>query len=510
MELKNSSQTQVVLIGAGIMSATLAVLLNKLNPEVKITIYERLDVISGESSAPLNNAGTGHSGFCELNYTSYNEAGKLEIDKAIGVATSFEKSKEFWAFLTEIGFIKKPEDFIHSVPHMSFVWGEEDVQFLRERWEALTQHPLFKGMKFSDDPKQLEEWIPLVMEGRDPNQKVAATRMEIGTDVNFGALTRSLLINLALKGEVNLHVAHEVKGLKQKDGQWEVKVKNLTTGHKIKTLADFVFIGAGGGAIHLLDASGIEEGEGYGGFPVSGEWLVCKDAATIESHHAKVYGKAKVGAPPMSVPHLDSRIIDGKKELIFGPFAGFSTKFLKNGSYWDLPLSIEWSNIKPMLAAGIHNLPLTKYLIHQVKQNKADKIEALKEYFPNVDGSLWTEEIAGQRVQIIKKDEKEGGVLEFGTEVVSSKDGSLAALLGASPGASTAVKIMLDLIEKCFPENLEEWKPKIQKMIPSYQNPEVGGTYYAESRKRTHQLLKISDEIIDNSHTASDGSKKFS
>lgn len=491
MNLQNTSDIHVTLIGAGIMSATLAVLLKKLNPEIKITIYEKLDIISGESSDALNNAGTGHSGFCELNYTPEDANGEIDIKKAVNVASSFEISKEFWAHLAETGSLKNPEKFIHSVPHMSFVWGENDVAFLKKRWEKLSKHPLFEGMKYSEDFKQLEEWMPLVMKNREPNKKMAATRMEIGTDVNYGALTRKLILSLVMDEEVDLHLAHEVRNLKHKNGKWQVKVKNLATDDIIKDNADFVFIGAGGGAIQLLDKSGIEEGEGYGGFPVSGEWLICNNPEVIAMHHAKVYGKAKVGAPPMSVPHLDSRIINGKNELLFGPFAGFSTKFLKNGSYWDLPLSIEWSNIKPMLSVGLHNIPLTKYLIEQVRQDKEDKMNALKEYFPDAIAENWVERDAGQRVQIIKKDEKEGGILQFGTEIVSSQNGTIAALLGASPGASTAVKIMLDLMEKCFPEDLQKWEAKLKEMIPSYKNPNLDGDYYRQSRARTSKLLKL-------------------
>lgn len=491
MKLQDTKETHVVLIGAGIMSATLAVLLRKLNPNIQISIFEKLDVISGESSDALNNAGTGHSGFCELNYTPEDADGNIDIQKAVNIAASFEKSKEFWAYLTEMGTIKNPSDFIRSVAHMSFVWGEDDVNFLHKRWQKMKDHPLFDCMKYSEDFNQLSEWMPLVMQDRDVNQRVAATRMEIGTDVNYGALTRQLIMNMLLDKQIDLFVAHEVYKLKRKEGKWRIKVKNWATQEKKKIYADFVFIGAGGGSIQLLDKSGIEEGEGYGGFPVSGEWLICQNEEVIEKHHAKVYGKAKVGAPPMSVPHLDSRVIDGKKELLFGPFAGFSTKFLKNGSYWDLPLSIEWSNIKPMLSVGLHNIPLTKYLIEQVRQSKDDKIEALKEFFPDAKSEDWVEAVAGQRVQIIKKDEKEGGVLQFGTEIVHDAQGSIAALLGASPGASTAVKIMLDLMEMCFPENSEEWKPKIQTMIPSYKNLEIDQNYYQNSRKRTAEILNL-------------------
>lgn len=492
MKLNNTEQTEVVMIGAGIMSATLAVILRKLNPKIKIIIYEKLDRISGESSDALNNAGTGHSGFCELNYTPEKEDGSIDIQKAVNTATSFELSREFWSFLTETEFIKDPSEFIHPIPHMSLVNGADDVNFLEKRWKALIQHPLFEGMQFSKEKEQLKKWIPLIMENRDSSEEIAATKMDAGTDVNYGALTRLLVRNLLIENKVELHLAHEVKKLKQKDGKWRIKSKNLTTGEKIKIHADFVFIGAGGGAIQLLDKSGIPEGEGYGGFPVSGQWLICNNTEIIKKHHAKVYGKAKIGAPPMSVPHLDSRIIGGKHSLLFGPYAGFSTKFLKNGSYWDLPLSIEWSNIKPLLSAGIHNLPLTKYLIEQVSQNKEDKMNTLREFFKNAKSEDWDEAVAGQRVQIIKKDENEGGVLEFGTEIVSSNDGTIAALLGASPGASTAVKIMLDLIEKCFPENADEWKSEIQSMIPSYKNQDVlKDDYYKKSRVRTKKLLKL-------------------
>lgn len=488
MEQKSAD---IVLIGAGIMSATLAVLLKELNPNFNITLFEKLDVVSGESSDALNNAGTGHSGYCELNYTPQKPDGSIDIKKAIDVAKWFELSREFWAYLVESGHIKNPSDFIRSTPHISFVWGENDVNFLQKRWEALHTHPLFQGMQYSEDYATLKEWMPLVMEGRTPSQKVAATKMDQGTDVNFGALTRSIVADLFLQKRIELKVAHEVKKLKKVGDKWVVKVKNLATDNKFKVEADFVFIGAGGGSLYLLEKSGIEEAEGFGGFPVSGEWLICNNPEVIEKHYVKVYGKAKVGAPPMSVPHLDSRVIDGKNQLLFGPFAGFSTKFLKNGSYWDLPKSIEWSNIKPMLAAGLHNIPLTKYLIEQVRQSKDEKIEALREFFPNAVGSDWDEAVAGQRVQVIKKDEKEGGILQFGTEIVASKDGSIAALLGASPGASTSVKIMLDVIEKCFPEEMKNWEGKIKQMIPSYKM--IDESALLAHRARANEILKLNN-----------------
>ena len=492
------SNPDVVLIGAGIMSATLGVMLKELQPDLTIHVIERLDTVAAESSDAWNNAGTGHSAFCELNYTPQKDDGSIDCSKAIKIAAQFVQSREFWTYLIEQGYIRNPGDFIRSIPHMSFVEGEENVAYLKKRFKALTQYELFKGMQYSEDADQLAEWMPLVMEGRDPLVKVAATRMDIGTDVNFGALTRKLFRYLFDFPSVKLHLAHEVNDLSQDaSGLWKIKIKNLTTDKKRTITTPFVFIGAGGGSLPLLEKSDIPESKGYGGFPVSGQWLICNNPAVIERHHAKVYGKAAVGSPPMSVPHLDTRVIDGKKSLLFGPYAGFSTKFLKNGSLWDLPSSIKLSNIKPMVMAGIHTLPLTKYLIEQVSQSGEDRIEALQEYFPNAIAEDWDLEIAGQRVQVIKKDEEEGGVLEFGTEVVNAADGSIAALLGASPGASTAVAIMIDLLHRCFADKMKtaDWQNKIQKMIPSYrQSLAENENFSKESRKRTAAALDLVNE----------------
>ncbi len=461
---------KVVLIGAGIMSATLGVLLKKLLPAVQIDIFERLDAVAGESSEAMNNAGTGHSAFCELNYTP-EKGDSVDISKAVKIASAFEVSKEFWAYLLRHNDINSPEKFIHTVPHISFVWGAENVAFLRKRYEVMRLHPLFEDMLYSEDREVLKAWMPLVMAGRDGEIPVAATKMSIGTDVNFGELTRTMFDYLESLEGVSLHLNCEVRDLdKQQNGPWRVEVKDLAKDEKMELEADFVFIGAGGGALPLLEKSNIEEAEGYGGFPISGQWLVCNNPEVIERHAAKVYGKASVGAPPMSVPHLDTRMINGKKALLFGPFAGFSTKFLKNGSYWDLPASIELENFLPLIAAGIQNIALTKYLIQQVAQSPEDRFEALREYFPEARMEEWELAIAGQRVQVIKKDDKKVGVLEFGTELVSAADGSLAALLGASPGASTAVVAMIDVLKRCFPEELKssEWKSILKKMAPSY------------------------------------------
>jgi malate dehydrogenase (quinone) len=491
-----SKKQHITLVGAGIMSATLGILLKELNPNFSIDIYERLDSVAAESSDAWNNAGTGHAAFCELNYTPETEDGSVDISKAVKIAAQFEISKAFWAYLVQSQYFHQPEIFINNIPHISFVWGQDNTEFLKKRYEKLKEHPLFAEMQFSTNVKDLFDWMPLVMYNRNNNDPIAATKMEIGTDINFGNLTRVLIQHLQSLPNVTLHLKHEIRDLEKLDnGKWKIKIKDLNEDEKKYIKTDFVFLGAGGGALPLLDKSDIDEGKGYGGFPVSGQWLVCNNEAVIQQHHAKVYGKASVGAPPMSVPHLDTRIIDGKKELLFGPFAGFTTKFLKHGSYFDLPGSIEFDNIIPMLSAGWHNIDLTKYLVKQVTLSHEDKVEALREYFPNAELKDWDIAIAGQRVQVIKKDKELGGVLEFGTEVISAADGSLAALLGASPGASTSVHIMLKVIEQCFSKEMEQdhWAEKLQQMIPMYgkiiDNPDVWTIY----RNHSNMILHLDD-----------------
>ena len=487
------AEPDVILIGAGIMSATLGVMIKELQPDITIEIYERLESAAAESSDAWNNAGTGHSAFCELNYTPELPDGTIDISKAVKIAEAFETSKQFWAYLIQHNKLTLPDAFIRSIPHMSFVWGPENVNFLKKRYDALTKCPLFEGMQFSEDPATLAKWIPLIMEGREDSQPLAATCMELGTDVNFGALTRCMFKYLTEAGGVNVHFGQEVRKLNQDENDlWQVKIKDLKTGEKHEVKTRFVFIGAGGGSLPLLEKSDIPEGKGFGGFPVSGQWLVCNKPEIIERHHAKVYGKASVGAPPMSVPHLDTRVINEKKALLFGPFAGFSTKFLKKGSYLDLIKSINPGNLIPMVSAGWHNIPLTKYLIHQVLQSPEDRMVALREFVPEAEREDWDLEIAGQRVQVIKKDEEEGGVLEFGTEVVNAKNGSLAALLGASPGASTAVSIMLNLLPRCFPDkyNSEAWQAKLKQMIPSF------GQSLAENSQLLEEIRTFTGSVL--------------
>ncbi|KEZ48925.1 MULTISPECIES: malate:quinone oxidoreductase [Metabacillus] len=463
--LKN--KTDVVLIGAGVMSATLGAMLKEVAPDWNIKVFEKLGSPGEESSNEWNNAGTGHAALCELNYTSEKADGSVDIGKAVKVNEQFQLSRQFWSYLVKRNLIRNPEDFIMPIPHMSFVEGEKNVAFLKKRLEALSASPLFHGMEFSSDHQKLKEWIPLMMEGRTSSEPIAATKIDSGTDVNFGALTRMLFDHLERKN-VEVHYKHSVEDLKRtRDGSWELKVKN-GFGQVERHRAKFVFIGGGGGSLHLLQKTGIPESKQIGGFPVSGLFLVCKNPEVIAQHHAKVYGKAKVGAPPMSVPHLDTRYIDGKKSLLFGPFAGFSPKFLKTGSNMDLISSVKPNNLMTMLAAGVKEMALTKYLIQQVMLSHEKRMDELREFIPNAKNEEWDIVVAGQRVQVIKDTDAGKGTLQFGTEVVSAGDGSVAALLGASPGASTAVHVMLEVFEKCFPQHMTAWEPKLKEMIPSY------------------------------------------
>jgi malate dehydrogenase (quinone) len=482
----------VVLIGGGIMSATLATLLHEFDPNLDIAVFERLGRFAKESTAAWNNAGTGHSAFCELNYTPQKEDGSIDISKAESIAEQFEISKQFWSYLIDKNYIDKPEDFINTCPHMSLVFGEKDADYLEKRYLTMKESPLFAGMKFSEDHSQLREWIPLIMRKRNESEKMAASRMEIGTDVNFGALTRKMAKHLTEDSNVEVFLYHEVKDIDpREDGKWQMMIKDRIHSHRQEVVADFVFIGAGGYALPLLESSDIKESEGYGGFPVSGEWLVTHNPELVAQHEAKVYTQATVDAPPMSVPHLDLRIIDGEKALLFGPFAGFSSKFLKEGSYLDLPESVNFKNIKSLFGAWWHNIPLTKYLIQQVAMTKAQRIQHLREFVKDAKEEDWELKVAGQRVQIIKKDEKYGGKLEFGTEVVVNKSGTIASLLGASPGASTAAFAMLNVLERCFPEKMNgEWREKLLEIIPSY------GQKLAENRELTEKVRARSKEKL--------------
>lgn len=486
--ISKTQHADVVLIGGGIMSATLGAFLKQLEPNWTISLFEKLDEPGLESSGPWNNAGTGHAALCELNYSPAAKDGSVDPAKALLINEQFQLSRQFWSHLVTNGMIGSPKGFINTVPHMSFVIGEDNTKFLRTRYEALKPNPLFRSMEYSEDHAQIAKWAPLIVKGRDPKQRIAATRAAEGTDVDFGALTRELTTYLGSNG-VEVNYGHDVSGIKRAPGGgWDLSIKHPKSGEHGSIRAKFVFVGAGGGALHLLQASGIPESKGFGGFPVSGQFFRCTDETLAAQHSAKVYGQASVGAPPMSVPHLDTRYVNGKRSLLFGPYAGFSTNFLKNGSYLDLPLSIRPSNIIPMLAVAKDNMDLTAYLVKEVAKRHGAKVEALREYYPAAKDGDWELITAGQRVQIIKKDPKKGGVLQFGTEVIAGRDGSIGALLGASPGASTAVPIMIELLQKSFPKQFKGWQSKFKEMMPGYgvklnENPDLAARLEADTAK---------------------------
>lgn len=488
-----SNSVDVLLVGGGAMSSTLGMLLKQLDPNMTMMMVERLDGVAKESTDGWNNAGTGHAAYCELNYTSPNKDGSINIDKAVNINAAFEVSLQFWSYLVEQGLMPSSQNFIHRVPHQSFVWGENNVKMLKARYEAMSAHPAFKEMQYTEDRETMSEWMPLIMNNRSGDEPLAATRVEHGSDVNFGAIARNMTKHLESLENFDLSLNTEVKALKKKvDGRWDVTVEQNGTRSVID--AKFVFLGAGGGALPLLQKAEVKEGKGFGGFPVSGQWLVCENPELVDQHFAKVYGAAPIGAPPMSVPHLDTRIIDGKRAILFGPFAGFTTKFLKTGSFFDLPKSIQFDNIKPMLSVGKNNMDLTRYLISEVKQSHKDRCNSLRQFFPDAQDKDWKLAYAGQRVQIIKKNAEGGGKLEFGTEAITTEDGSLAALLGASPGASTTVNTMIGIMERCFKDRIAtpEWQEKMKEMVPSYGESLVENTDLLLSiRERTLATLNL-------------------
>lgn len=484
------SKTDVILIGGGIMSATLGTLLKELSPEKEIKLFERLDQPGEESSNVWNNAGTGHSALCELNYTKEGKDGSVDITKAIKINEQYQVSKQFWTYLVRTGQLDSPGKFIQSVPHMSFVKGENNVRFLKSRVDSLQKNVLFEKMEISEDPEKIKKWVPLMMEGRKSEEPIAITYDETGTDVNFGALTKKLISNLQEK-HVEVNYKHEVQDIKKQDnGNWNVIIKDLTSGQITNYETEFVFIGAGGASLPLLQKTGIKESKHIGGFPVSGLFLRCKNPDVIKQHHAKVYGKAEVGAPPMSVPHLDTRFVNGERSLLFGPFAGFSPKFLKTGSYLDLIKSVKPNNIVTMLSAGVKEFNLTKYLVSQLMLSNEERIDDLRVFFPEAKDEDWEVITAGQRVQVIKDTDKSKGNLQFGTEVITSEDGTLAALLGASPGASTAVDIMFDVLQRCYQSEFSDWESKIKEMVPSFglKLSEHEDVYHAVNKEITKYL----------------------
>lgn len=484
-----SHEVDVALVGAGIMSATLGAMLRELEPGWSQILFERLDAPAEESSSPWNNAGTGHSALCELNYTP-EVKGKIEITKAIGVNEKFQASRQFWAHQVDRGVLADPREWINPVPHVSFGRGADQVEYLRKRYDALVGHPLFPNMQFTDDRAKFDEMLPLMADGRSASDKVAISWTEAGTDINYGALAKQFLNDAKDKGTEILY-GHEVTNLTRDGQKWKLTVKNRHTGDVSTIRANFVFVGAGGMALPLLQKSGIPEIRGWGGFPVSGQWLRCTNPDIIEQHAAKVYGKASIGAPPMSVPHLDTRVIDGEKGLLFGPYAGWTPKFLKQGTWFDLFKSIRPTNLMSYIGVGVQEMGLTKYLITELLKDQKARMESLREYMPNARDEDWELVTAGQRVQAIQPVVgPRFSTLAFGTSLINSGDGSIAGILGASPGASIAPAAMIELLERCFGQKMIEWGDKIKEMVPSY------GVQLATDKKLFEEIWSYTQKTL--------------
>lgn len=476
----SSQHTDVLLIGGGVMSVTLAALIAELDASRTITLVEQSGQLATESSDAWNNAGTGHAGYCELNYTPQNADGSVDIDRALAINERFEVSLQFWSSLVDKGRLPAADNFIRNVPHLSWVQGKEAVRFLRNRHSALQSHPLFGEMAFTDQANTLNEWLPLVTRERSVFGPAAATRVAHGSDVNFGALTRLLGLSLAQQDQCDIRLGWQVTDIRRVAERWHVSLWNTATSETRELSAGFLFIGAGGASLSLLQKAGVPEARGYGGFPVSGLWLACRDEDLARTHNAKVYSQAPVGAPPMSVPHLDTRFIDGKAALLFGPFAGFTTRFLKTGSHLDLPASVRGHNLGNLLQVARDNWPLTRYLVREALSSRDARLAQLNTFLPQANPEDWELVRAGQRVQIIKSGANGRGTLEFGTEVLTTGDRSLAALLGASPGASTCVPAMLEVIERCLPELVSgPCRQSLESLIPSY----------GQSLREDHRLL---------------------
>ncbi|WP_367873229.1 malate dehydrogenase (quinone) [Luteolibacter sp. Populi] len=487
----------VIIIGSGVMSANLGAMLKRLEPTLSIQVYEVTEELAQESSHGWNNAGTGHAGICELSYTPHREPdGTVKVAKAIEIFEHFDHSKQFWAHAVASGMADKPKEFITPLPHISFVHGKEMVEYLRARYEGMAAHHFFRGMEFSTDREKIASWAPLLLEKRG-EVPIAATKMDGGTDVNFGNISRKLLGWLEKQPGCGIASNHRVTDLTKTATGWEVKTRNLVTGESHENNAKFVFVGAGGGSLALLQKSGIPEAKGLGGFPIGGQWLVCENPEIVARHQAKVYGQPLESAPTMAVPHLDTRILDGKKTLLFGPFAAWTTKFLhKKGSYLDLPLSVKPDNLATLLKIGVSNLPLVKYLIQQGTQSMQDRMDVLHVFYPGAKAEDWKLIEAGIRVQAIKKTDGEAGIVHYGTEVITNEDRSISALLGASPGASVSVNIVLEVVKKCFGHLLEtpEGRARMKEMIPTWdediKKPE-NAARFAEVDRRSNELLQL-------------------
>lgn len=489
----------VVLIGAGIMSTTVATMLTELEPEWSIGIFERLDRAGKEASEAWNNAGTGHAALCELNYTPRDDRGEISTTKALAINEQFQLSRQLWSYWVEQRTLEHPSSFINPIPHMSFAWGEKGARYLRERYEQMRPEPVFTHLEHTEDPAVIEQWAPLLMRGRTDDKRVAASRARGGTDIDFGEMTRQLADHLARR-RADVRYRHRVTSLRRERAGWRLQITDSATSKRANVQARHVFVGAGGGTLPLLQSAKLPAVRGYSGFPVAGQFLRTTDPETAAHHYAKVYGLPGPGAPPMSVPHLDTRFVSGRRTLMFGPYAGFSMKYLKYGPHSALLNSLRPHNVGPMFDVAGDRRDFVLFLLRELAKNKRAKTAQLLDYYPQADPRSWELITAGQRVQVVKPGpysptKRRRGVMElFGTELITSADGSLAGLLGASPGASTAPEIALRVLSTTYPDHVPRWRATLQGMVPSYGrrlNDDVG--LLDEMTSWTNRVLELTD-----------------
>jgi malate dehydrogenase (quinone) len=489
----------VLLIGGGIMSAHLGVMLKRLDPRLALTVYEAAPELAGESSDGWNNAGTGHAGLCELNYTPPPAVpgAPIDVTKAVEIFARFEQSRQFWSYAVAHGVVSRPTAFIRAVPHLSFVRGPAHVAFLRARHAALRVHPFFRAMEFTAERDVLCRWAPLLVDGRGP-EPIAATRVGAGTDVNFGELSRQLLAWLGAQDDCFVHTGRRVTGLRRTDDGWELVVRHTASGESERVRTRFVFIGAGGGTIPLLQAARMPVARGLAAFPIAGQWLVCENRGVVDRHFAKVYGPPPPDSGALGGPHLDVRHLHEKRVLLFGPFATWTTKFLhRTGRVTDLPYSARTHNVPTLLRTGMANRVLVRFLVQEALQSTETRLRALREFYPEARAGDWRLVDAGIRVQALKR--SDAGRLSFGTEVVTAPDGTLAALLGASPGASVAANIALQVIQTCFPGQLRspDGYARMKAMLPTFDiglGQPAAATHYARDSACIDEILQLREQ----------------
>ena len=490
----DSANPDVVLIGGGIMSATLAALLEVVAPQWSITVFESA-------------AGRRRRELARLEQRRHRPRRPVRAElharraRRPGGPGQGRHDQRAVPGLPPVlvapgraGLTGAPKEFINPVPHVSFVTGEDGRAYMRARHEALAAQPLFDGLEYSDDPAELAEWTPLMMAGRDPRQLVAATRSAAGTDVNFGALTRMLLEDAADRG-VAVHcqpARHEPRPARP-TAAGRSPCRDTVTGER-RTVRRPVRLRRRRRRRAAAAAEGGHPGDRRASAASRSAASSCAPAPPSWSQHqAKVYGQAAVGAPPMSVPHLDPRVIDGDHSLMFGPYAGFSPKFLKAGSMFDLPRSVKPNNLGSMLGVARTELALTRYLVNELLQSGADRHQTLRAFVPDGRRARLGDDHrrpARPGHQAGPGDRpRRAPVRHRGRRRRRRHDRRPARRL---PGASTAVSAMLDLLERCFPDRMPAWRPALQEAIPSYGRSLADDpALLAEVRASTMQTLEL-------------------